>query len=40
MHWNRVAVMLAIAAVEGALVAGGCVSAAAKPPAAAAEECT
>ena len=31
MHRNRVAVMLAIAAVAGALVTGGCVSAATKP---------
>ena len=36
MHRNRVAAMLAIAAVAGALVTGGCVSAATKPPAAAA----
>ena len=35
MHRNRVAAMLAIAAVAGALVTGGCVSAATKPPAAA-----
>src|SRR5215469_3017369 len=36
MHRNRIAAMLAIAAVVGALVAGGCVSAATKPSAAAA----
>lgn len=36
MHRNRIAAMLAIAAVAGALVTGGCVSAATKPPAAAA----
>jgi len=35
MHRNRVAAMLAIAAVAGALVAGGCVSAATKAQAAA-----
>ena len=35
MHRNRVAAMLAIAAVAGALVTGGCVSAATKPAAAA-----
>src|SRR5262245_30504220 len=35
MRRNRVAAMLAIAAVAGALVTGGCVSAATKPPAAA-----
>ena len=34
MHRNRVAAILAIAAVAGALVTGGCVSAAAKPSAA------
>ena len=34
MHRYRVAAMLAIAAVAGALVTGGCVSAATKPPAA------
>ena len=36
MYRNRVAAMLAIAAVAGALVTGGCVSAATMPPAAAA----
>src|SRR5215469_16485191 len=36
MHRNRVAATLALAAVAGALVTGGCVSAATKPPAAAA----
>src|SRR5215471_10784998 len=36
MHRNRIAATLAIAAVAGALVAGGCISAAAKPWAAAA----
>ena len=36
MHRNRIAAMLAIAAVAGALVAGGCVSAATKSSAAAA----
>jgi hypothetical protein len=36
MHRNRVAAILAMAAVAGALVTGGCVSAATKPPAAAA----
>ena len=35
MHRNRIAAMLAIAAVAGALVAGGCVSAATKAQAAA-----
>src|SRR5215471_14282915 len=35
MHRNRVAAMLAIAAFAGALVVGGCVSAATKPAAAA-----
>src|SRR5215471_7551636 len=34
MHRNRIAAMLAIAAVAGALLTGGCVSAATKPPAA------
>jgi len=36
MHRKRVAAILALAAVVGALVTGGCVSAATKPPAAAA----
>ena len=36
MHWNRVAAMLAIAAVPGALVGRRVLSTAAKPPAAAA----
>ena len=36
MHRNRVAAMLAIGAVAGALVTGECVSAATKPLAAAA----
>jgi hypothetical protein len=36
MHRNRFVSMLAIATVAGAVVTGGCVSAATQPPAAAA----